>query len=593
MAKSSKTAKASTTVTKSAGAARPGSPNRSDSHRTTQSSIESAREIRLDGGPLSIADVEAVSRCGASVVLDDKAVGAIAASRELLEGIAGAGGGGEPHYGINTGFGAFARVRVSDAELSELQRNLIRSHASGVGRPMPRETVRGMMLCLAASLSRGCSGVRPVVIETILALLNAPPFVELEDDHPRTDLPPPTGATKAKRPGTYPWAPKIGTPEHLLGVTPVVPEVGSCGASGDLAPLAHVALVLMGEGEAEYAGRVMPAGEALEMAGVEPIELSAKEGLALINGTHLMAAQAALACAELDRLMEAAFVATAMSIDACRATDTFLDERIHAARNQHGQQQAAAKLRGLLKGSTIVTSHVKDDPRVQDPYSLRCSPQVLGAVLDTVAHVRRVVEAELGAVTDNPLVFNITQKGKARGVALSGGNFHGMPMALALDTLAVAVAHVAGISERRTYHMLSGFDPETRLPHFLAPKPGLHSGYMIAQYASAACVNEIATLCFPASVVNLTTSAGMEDYNSWGPRSAAKCRRIIELARSVVSIELLCAAQAIEHHRPLKSSGAVEAAHDVIRGVVPKLEDDRPPAPDIRTIEGLIEAGRF
>lgn len=470
---------------------------------------------------------------------------------------------GEPHYGINTGFGSFARQRISNADLAALQQNLIRSHAAGVGQPLPREVVRGMMLCLVGSLARGLSGVRPVVVETLIKMLNAPP----------------------------------------TGVTPVVPETGSVGASGDLAPLAHVALVLIGEGEAEFGGRVMSGGAAMKRAGIKPVTLAAKEGLALINGTHLMAAQATLFVRDFERVFDAALVAAAMSIDACRATDAFLDDRLHRAREQLGQSVVASRLRSLIEGSRIIPSHTLNDPRVQDPYSLRCAPQVLGAAWEAFWYVRACVAAELGAVTDNPLVFEGEEGIKAssrRGMSqnpptdiLSGGNFHGMPLAIPMDVAAIACSHVAGIAERRVYHMLSGFDPETGLPPYLSPSPGLHSGLMIAQYTAAACCNEIIGLCTPASVSNLSTSAGMEDYNSFGPRAAAKARRALDLTRKVVAIELLSAAQALEHHRPLRSGRGVERAHELIRSRVWKLTADRPPGLDVGVIEGMIEAGQI
>jgi histidine ammonia-lyase len=522
--------------------------------------------------------VEAVARGGANVRIGPEAQAALRRSRTLLEGVLD---DGLAHYGINTGFGSFSRQRISPGDLADLQRNLVRSHAAGGGAPLAEDVVRAMMLCLAASLSRGLSGVRPAVAEAVVGLLNA-------------------------------------------GITPVVPELGSCGASGDLAPLAHVAQVLLGEGEAVLGGRRMPGAEALRRARLRPLKLEAKEGLALINGTHLMAAQGVLLVQDFERTFEAALVAAAMSIDACRATDAFLDDRVHHAREQLGQAVVAARLRRLLDGSGIIPSHRLNDPRVQDPYSLRCAPQVLGAAWEAFQYCRSCIDAELGAVTDNPLIFEgeVTEsrsdgvtKSKARKSSagpsrsalrhsvtsslrhsaeiVSAGNFHGMPLAIPLDVAAICCAHVAGIAERRVYHMLSAFDPEAGLPPYLSPVPGLHSGLMIAQYTAAACCNEIITLCSPASVVNLSTSAGMEDYNSFGPRAGAKARRALELARRVVAIELLCAGEAVEHHRPLRSSPAVEGALKTIRKSVPRLVADRPPAPDIAAIEGMIAAGAF
>jgi len=409
-----------------------------------------------------------------------------------------------------------------------------------------------MMLLLAASLCRGMSGVRAVIPEQIVRLLNA-------------------------------------------GLTPLVPSVGSVGASGDLAPLAHVALALIGEGFITQHGKTIPASEALANANISPVALEAKEGLALINGTHLMAAQGALLCHDADLTFDAALVAAAMSIDASRGTDAFLDPRVHEARQQSGQQLVASRLRSLLEGSEVIPSHRENDPRVQDPYSLRCTPQVLGGALDCMLYVEQSISDELGAVTDNPLVF-APEPGQApdpHSSIVSAGNFHGMPLAIPLDAMTIALAHVAGISERRTFWMLSNFDPEAHLKPYLTPKPGLNSGLMIVQYTAAACCNEIITLSTPASVSNVVTSAGIEDYNSFGPRAAAKARRALELTQTVVAIELLCAAQGLEYHRPLKSGAAVERAHAAIRAKVPALQDDRVLAPDIDAVLRLVQAGAF
>ncbi|MFG0306994.1 MAG: histidine ammonia-lyase [Phycisphaerales bacterium JB040] len=454
----------------------------------------------------------------------------------------------EPFYGVNTGFGSLSRTRIEGGDLRALQTNLLRSHAAGVGEPLPVPVVRAMLVCLASSLARARSGVRPVVIERVCDLLN----------------------------------------RH---VTPVVPELGSVGASGDLAPLAHAALVLLGEGEAfDPSGTRLPGAEALSRAGLAPIALEAKEGLALINGTHLMCARMALILHDLDRLTHAAMLAGAMSIDACRATDAFLDPRVYELRNQPGPARAAAGLRDALEGSRILADHRSGDPRVQDPYSFRCAAVVLGSALTAIEQARGVLGAELGAVTDNPLVF---PDGSGGAEIISAGNFHGMPLAIPLDTLAVAVSHVAGIAERRVYHMLSVFDPETHLNPYLSPQPGLHSGLMIVQYTAAALCNELIGLATPASVANLSTSAGMEDYNSFGPRAAAKAARGVELARRVVAIELLCAAQAIDNHRPLTSGARVEEAYARLRERVPTLTEDRPPSPDIETIAQMIADGAF
>ncbi len=377
------------------------------------------------------------------------------------------------------------------------------------------------------------------------------------------------------------------------GVTPLVPSVGSVGASGDLAPLAHIAVVLIGEGQARVGshenGRVCPGGEALKGAGITPVVLEAKEGLALINGTHLMAARGALLCHDAEATFGAALAGAALSIDASRGTDAFLDARVHVARNQPGQIHVAGRLAELLKGSQIIPSHQENDPRVQDPYSLRCSPQVLGAAWDCLGYVKQAVEQELGAVTDNPLVF---AGGKGEPV-VSAGNFHGMPLAIPLDAMTIALSHIAGISERRTFWMLSALDPEAHLKPYLSPQPGLNSGMMIAQYTAAACCNEIIGLAMPASVANISTSAGIEDYNSFGPRAAAKAARALELVQMVVAIELLCAAQGLEAHRPLKSGAGVEAVHAAIRRVVPPLTADRGLSGDIAAIGAMIRGGQL
>lgn len=495
--------------------------------------------LRLDGSPLTIDQYLGVARRSDRVEIDPAARARLTESRTRLERIAT---DGEPHYGVNTGFGSLSRHRVDDDHLRELQVNLVRSHAAGVGEPLPEETVRGMMLALTASLARGMSGVRPELVETIAGFLNN-------------------------------------------RVTPAIPSLGSVGASGDLSPLAHLALALIGEGECIVNGRPVSTMHALTAAGVKPIQLEAKEGLALINGTHLMAAQAALAVADAERLLRAAFVAGAMSIDACKATDSFLDPAVAEARRHRGVSRAAAALRSLLDGSQILPSHRVNDPRVQDPYSLRCQAPVLGAAMGAIAHVRAAAEEELGAVTDNPLLVGDR--------LVSAGNFHGMPIALPLDHLALPVAHIAGMAERRVFFMLSGHDKESGLSPYLATRPGLSSGLMIAQYTAAALCNEIVGLCTPATPANISTSAGIEDYNSFGPRAAAKARRAIELAESVVAIELICAAEAIEHHRPLRTGTRLEAAHALIRTRVPRLTDDRPPSPDIAAVTELIRSDAF
>ncbi len=499
----------------------------------------------LDGGPLSPRNVAEVARQRREVQLSAETRQRLKSSRRDLEHALEAG---EVLYGVNTGFGSLSKQRIEGAQLREIQKNLILSHASGVGEPLPADVVRAMLLLLVASLSRGLSGVRPVVVERLLQLLAS-------------------------------------------NVTPHVPSVGSVGASGDLAPLAHAALLLLGEGQAWLAGSLVSGRDALASLGWQPLELEAKEGLALINGTHLMAASAALLLDDLERVIAAAFCAAAMSIDACRGTDAFLDQRVHDARGQAGQSHAAERLRALIAGSQIIPSHLHGDARVQDPYSLRCAPQVMGASLDAVRFVQSIVERELGAVTDNPLVFSPAPE-HARQV-VSAGNFHGMPLALALDTAILAMTYLGGIAERRVYYLLAASDAENHLHPHLSPVPGLHSGLMIAQYVAAACQNELIGLATPASVSSIPTSAGMEDYNSMGATSALKARRALERLRQIVAIELLCAAEALEYQRPLRSGAGVERAHAAVREVVSRRSADRPPAPDIRALEELIAAGGF
>ena len=509
--------------------------------------------VQLGAAPLLLDDVVRVARRAGRVAVTPKAVTAMRKSRAAVERVLK---DGRPHYGINTGFGSLAKQRISPGDLATLQRNLVRSHASGVGEPLSDEVVRAMMVCLAASLCRGLSGVRPVVPETIVRMLNA-------------------------------------------GVTPVVPSVGSVGASGDLAPLAGVALVAIGEGHATLNGRRLKGAAALRQAGIAPLELQAKEGLALINGTHLMTGSAALLVADAYRLLDTSLIALAMSIDACRASHEFLDERLGAARGHIFITDTARRLRHLLRGSSIRESHVENDPRVQDPYSLRAGPTVHGSVWAALGDISLHCRLELDAVTDNPIVFpqGLSHTGDGWPIRsrsdsiLSGANFHGLPIALPLDYLAVALCHLAAVSERRTYLMTGAFEPESHLKPFLAPRPGLQSGLMIAQYTAAACVNEMIGLATPASVANIPTCAGMEDYNSFGPRAAAKAERALRLAERVIAIELLCAAEGIDVHRPLKSGRGVEQAHSIVRRLVPRVTQDRPLTPAIEALAAAIRDG--
>jgi histidine ammonia-lyase len=497
------------------------------------------KTVVLDGGALSLDEVVRVARRLAPVELSASARERVVAARAH---VASAADAADPIYGLNTGFGSLSKIRIELDQVREIQRNLVRSHAAGTGEPLPKDVVRGTMLLLAGSLARGHSGAQPATIERILW-------------HLREDI------------------------------IPIVPSRGSVGASGDLAPLAHIALCLIGEGACLADGHERATAEVLRERGLEALLLEAKEGLALLNGTHLMAASGALCINDARILADAAVGATALSLDACRASHGPYDPRIHAVRCQPGQIEVARRVLELLEGSEIVDAHRDDDPRVQDPYCLRAAPQVLGAALDTIESVAAVIERELGAVTDNPLVF------AEDGEILSGGNFHGMPLAIALDTLRIALVHLAGIAERRVYWVLSGHDSENPVTHYLAPEPGLHSGYMIAQYTAAALCNELQTIANPASVGNVPTSAGIEDYNSMGATSALLSRHAISLARDVIAIELLVMAEAMEHQRPLRSGRGVETVVEHIRTVVPPLTQDRAPSPDIARIAELIASG--
>ena len=498
---------------------------------------------RADRPTLTLRDVVAVARENATVALAPAALARVRAARTFVERI---GEENRTVYGVTTGFGHLSSVKIAPDQLADLQRNLIRSHSSGVGEPFDIATVRAIMLLLANSLARGHSGVRPAVIELLLGMLNA-------------------------------------------GVMPIVPTRGSVGASGDLAPLAHLSLVLIGEGEAWRAGERLPGAEALSRAGLTPVTLGAKEGLALINGTHAMEACGTLAIADAWRLLRAAEVAVAMSIEALLGSYVPLDARIHALRPQPGQPRAAARLRALLDGSEINPSHA-DCGRVQDPYSLRCAPQVFGAVRDALTYCEQVFASELGSVTDNPLIF------PDDGDVLTGGNFHGQPLALALDFMAIALAQLASFSERRTYNLVGPHEWDTgehRMPLFLTPQPGLNSGYMIVQYAAATLVNEIKVLAHPASIDSIPTSAGMEDFVSMGPTAAFKLRQILDFAYRVVAIEALCAAQGLEFRLPLRPGSGVRAAYDAVRTLVTPLAADRPPAPDIEALATALRDGLF
>ncbi|HEV2582505.1 MAG TPA: histidine ammonia-lyase, partial [Ktedonobacteraceae bacterium] len=495
----------------------------------------------LDGQGLTRPQVVAVARHFAPVTLGERSYERIQAARAVIETIADEG---RKVYGVTTGFGHLSRVRIPHEQLTELQHNLLRSHASGVGEPLTEEVTRAMLLLLAASLARGHSGVRVEVVQLLTSMLNA-------------------------------------------RIYPIIPSRGSVGASGDLAPLAHLALTLIGEGEASFEGKRMSGLDALRLAELNPIDLHAKEGLALINGTHMMEAIAILATHDAQVLIRAAEVACAMSIEGLMGSHAPLDARIHKRRGQHGQQISAARLRQLVEKSEINVSHA-DCPRVQDPYSMRCAPQVLGAVRDALDVCSGIFERELDAVTDNPLIF------PDDGDVLSGGNFHGQPLALALDVLAIALAQLASFSERRIYNLMGPHDwDEGGAPLFLTPNPGLNSGLMIVQYVAASLVNEIKILAHPASIDSIPTSAGMEDFNSMGATSAHKLLRVLEQARQVVAIELMCAAQMLEFRKPLKPGLGVLAAYDIVRSHVTRLEEDRVLTPDIDSLTKAIYEGAF
>ncbi len=497
--------------------------------------------IIIDGQALTSTAVLNVARHYAGVTLGNEAQAYIQAARALIDQITEEN---RKVYGVTTGFGHLSSVRIPHDQLVQLQQNLLRSHAAGVGEPLSEEVVRAMMLLLAASLARGHSGVRVEVVELLLAMLNA-------------------------------------------RVYPVVPSRGSVGASGDLAPLAHLALVLIGEGEAMYDGQRFTGNEALHKAGLQPLDLHAKEGLALINGTHMMEAVAILALADAQALINTAEVACAMSIEGLKGSHVPLDERIHRLRGQRGQQISAARMRRMVRNSEINTSH-HDCPRVQDPYTLRCAPQVFGAVRDAIDYCADIFQRELGAVTDNPLLF------PDEGDVLSGGNFHGQPLALALDMLAIALAQLAAFSERRIFSLLGPNDwDEGGAPLFLTPNPGINSGFMIAQYVAAALVNEINILAHPASTGSIPTSAGMEDFVSMGATSANKLRQIIEQAQQVIAIEILCAAQMLDFRKPLKPGEGVQDAYKHARSLVPMLDHDRQLAPDIATMTQTVKDGLF
>ncbi len=492
----------------------------------------------LVGRPLSLTDVVGVARHGTPVALCDDARARMATSRAFIERIVAEG---RVVYGVTTGFGKLANVRIAPEDVQQLQRNLIVSHAMGVGEPLSTEVVRAMLLLRAQSLAQGFSGIRLVVVELLLELLNR-------------------------------------------GVHPVIPSQGSVGASGDLAPLAHMALTLIGEGEAEYQGVRRPAAEALAAAGLTAVTLQAKEGLALINGTQAMTAIGALTVHDGQQLATACDIAAAMSLEALKGSRAPFDLRVTSVRPHPGAAETAANVLAISADSPVHASHADCD-KIQDAYSLRCIPQVHGASRDGLRHAAEVVTREVNAVTDNPLVFADDD------LVISAGNFHGQPVALVMDYAKIAIAELANIAERRVEHML---DPAVSgLPAFLARQGGLHSGLMISQYTAASLVSENKVLAHPASVDSIPTSANQEDHVSMGTTAARQCAMILENARWVIAVELLNATQALDFHAPLVPGPGVGAAVALIRSVVPPLDADRIMTGDLAAVRLLITSGKL
>ena len=493
--------------------------------------------IEIKPGKLTLDEIQAIHAGSVTLAIDAASKAAIDASAAVVQRAARSDA---PVYGVNTGFGKLASTRISESELDTLQRNLIRSHSVGIGEPLQPAVVRLMLALKAASLARGHSGVRSIVIDTLLAA-------------------------------------------HNKGLLPYVPAQGSVGASGDLAPLAHMTLALMGEGEMLIEGQRVPAAPVLREACIEPLKLAAKEGLALINGTQTSTALALHALLAFEPVLEAALVVGALTVDAARGSDGPFDPRIHELRGQPGQIDVAKYYRTLLEGSEIRRSHLTGDDRVQDPYSLRCQPQVVGACLDQLRHAALVLLRESNAVTDNPLVFSEDD------TLVSGGNFHAEPIALAADAMAVAIAEVGAIAERRIAMLIDA--GVSRLPPFLAADPGLNSGFMIAHVTAASLASENKSLAHPASVDSLPTSANQEDHVSMATFAARRLQPMIHNTAHILGIELLAAAQGIDFLRPLKSSRVLEAVHASVREHCPALMEDRYLAPDIERATALVTDG--
>jgi histidine ammonia-lyase len=500
---------------------------------------DSHHHLTLQPGALTLADLRAVWAAHVPVALAPEAWAAVEASCALVDTITAKG---DPAYGINTGFGILAKAHIPNDQLEALQRNLILSHAVGTGELIADNIVRLIVLTKIGSLARGYSGVRPLIIETLIKLYNA-------------------------------------------GIMPAIPSQGSVGASGDLAPLAHMTLAMLGVGPVRYRGELMDAAAALEAAGIAPVTLAAKEGLALINGTQVSTALALHGLFMAERLLEAGMVAGSLSVDAARGSDAPFDPRIHAVRGQPGQIAAARIYRELVKGSAIRASHLVGDERVQDPYSLRCQPQVMGAAMDLIANAGRTLLIEANAVTDNPLLF------PDDGAIISGGNFHAEPVAFAADTLALAIAEIGALSERRIALLIDA--NLSGLPAFLVKEPGLNSGFMIAHVTAAALASENKSLAHPASVDSLPTSANQEDHVSMATFAARRLDQMAHNTAVIVGIELLAAAQGIEFHRPLKSSEHLEHVHAQLRAKVAPYDADRFFAPDIEAARRMVVDGEL
>ncbi|HUP67768.1 MAG TPA: histidine ammonia-lyase [Sphingomicrobium sp.] len=496
--------------------------------------------LKLDPTAIDLATLRRLW-CGADARLDDESMQRVAAAAAAVDRIVA---GGETVYGVNTGFGLLANTRIPDARLAELQTNLILSHSAGLGDPLPRHVTRLMIVLKLFGLGRGYSGVRPLVIDALQALLDK-------------------------------------------DAMPVIPAQGSVGASGDLAPLAHLIAALMGFGEIDLAGEVMPAGAALRKLGMNPLQLGPKEGLAVINGTQASTAIALDALFAGERLFGAATAAGALSVDALKGSIKPFDARISELRGQPGQIRVAATIRDLLEGSEIVASHARCG-RVQDPYSFRCQPQVMGAALDLLANAARTLTIEAGAVTDNPIVFE-RDGDDGSDSAISGGNFHAEPVAFAADMIAMALCEVGSLSERRTAVLI---DPKmSGLPPFLTEDSGANSGLMIPQVTAAALVSENKSLAFPASVDSIPTSAGQEDHVSMAPIAARKACQIARNAAGVVAVELIAAAQGIDFHAPLKTSARLQAVHAAVREISPRFAADRYWASDMAALQAAVLGG--